>query len=59
MSDNQRQPIHAGGVRIIVRLGHRQAAGDFMAQVLPEWLFEPETLFAGGACRSVLTRMLL
>jgi hypothetical protein len=40
MSDNQRQPIHAGGVRIIVRLGHRQAAGDFMAQVLPEWLFE-------------------
>ena len=42
MPNNQRQPIHAGCVRIMVRLGRRQVAGDFMAQALPEWLFELE-----------------
>ena len=42
MPNNQRQPIHAGCVRIMVRLGRRQVAGDFMAQTLPEWLLELE-----------------
>jgi hypothetical protein len=42
MTESPKQPIHAGCVRIIVRLGHRQAAGDFMAQALPEWLLELE-----------------
>ena len=42
MTESSKQPIHAGFVRIIVRLGHRQTAGDFMAQALPEWLLELE-----------------
>ena len=42
MTESSKQPIHAGCVRILVRLGHRQAAGDFMAQALPEWLLELE-----------------
>ena len=42
MSGNQGQPLHAECVRIIVRLGHQQAAGDFIARALPEWLLELE-----------------
>ena len=42
MTNSPKQPIHAGCVRIIVRLGRRQVAGDFMAQALPEWLLELE-----------------
>jgi hypothetical protein len=42
MTESSKQPIHAGCVRIIVQLGHRQAAGDFMGRALPEWLLELE-----------------
>lgn len=26
----------------MIRLGHRQAAGDFLAQALPEWMLDLE-----------------
>jgi hypothetical protein len=46
MTDDQMQPIHPGCVRIMVRLGEVLAAGDFLADVLPEWLHQLELAVA-------------